>query len=85
MTYPAHPSDAASLGVHLTALATRDAAVAACNRLARCVGIKYAAGGGGGGAPWRLFGAILWEDVVGKVKATGENLNHWLPAPASSG
>ena len=81
--YNAHPTDAASLGNQLSAYPTRAAAVDACNKASSCIGSKYVAGAAA--APWRTFGGTLWEDVTGRAKGSGQNLNPWVPQPSVSG
>lgn len=77
-TYPAHPTDAASLGTKLNAHATRAAAETECKSSARCAGIKFVHTDAGN-APWRTFGGISWASAAGKVRATGDSVNPWLP------
>ena len=79
--YEAHPSDVASLGVPIATFASRAAAVAACDQQDRCTGMLFV--NTDQAAPWRTFGALLWEGVTGRVKATGENLNPWNSEPVA--
>lgn len=82
VAFPAHPSDAASLGASLEPrYPSRAAALAACDAQARCHGAMHdgALAAAGGGGAWRLFSGVLWEGVTGGVRAVGENLNPWAP------
>jgi hypothetical protein len=78
-TYEAHPSDAASLGVPLQSHASLAAARAACGSDPACIGIKSAPADPI--SPWRTFGGAHWINAVGKVRATGDGINPWVPTP----
>lgn len=67
--------DAAGVGTTLAAGLTWDAARAACQRQAACVGMAL------GTTPnsWRLFGGSAWNEAVGKVRVFGPTLNSWVP------
>ncbi|KAI8474459.1 MAG: hypothetical protein J3K34DRAFT_493826 [Monoraphidium minutum] len=80
VAYPAHPSDAASLGDVISSHATRLAAEAACLGRERCVGYKSVRADAA--APWKTFAARLKEGAVGKVRASGAALAPWLPEPS---
>jgi hypothetical protein len=77
--YPAHPTDAASLGQPLGAFATLALARQACDALASCNGFKFAHSDP---VPWKTFGGKLWEGVTGKVRLTGESIDPWVAAVA---
>jgi hypothetical protein len=67
-----------SVGVPIagkTAFATLDSAKTACQADRECVGMT------GGPSGWSLFAGALREGAVGKVRAVGEAINPWMPAP----
>jgi hypothetical protein len=67
-----------SVGVPIagkTAFATLDSAKTACAADRTCVGMS------GGPSGWSLFAGALREGAVGKVRAVGEAINPWAPAP----
>lgn len=76
MAYKGDPSDWSSLGQDLSAYATFDAAKAACNAEAKCIGMKFSTAGGA--KPWKTFGGMLWEGQKGKVRAEGLAINPWV-------
>ena len=86
VAYAAHASDHASLGLDIapaptpSAFETLRAAAAACNTLARCVGLKYSPGAGD--APWRLFTGVQHDAIDGHPRVLGAALNPWLPPPS---
>jgi hypothetical protein len=51
------------------------AAKTACEADATCVGIHGKAGG------WTLFAATKREDVIGKIRVVGENIQSWVSLP----
>jgi hypothetical protein len=76
VAYGADSSDWLSAGVDLATFATRELAIAACDTVAACVGVKSNLG------VWKTFGGSLLADTTAKVRVNGEAINPWL-APAS--
>jgi hypothetical protein len=75
--YPAAPGEVVGTALAGGGPRSLDAAKAACDASAECVGIHGTSNG------WALFGAAKREGVVGKVRVVGENLQPWVPLPAA--
>ena len=76
-------TDADGMGETIaTGYTSRAAALAACDRIAECVGATFSSGAGAAG--WRTFFAILWEGSVGRVRVVGETINSWLDEPSAA-
>lgn len=82
VAYPAHATDAASLGSPLASYASEADARVACKTDGGCHGYKFVHTEGS--LPWRTFKAVKWEAATGKVRAQGANLNPWAPANTGS-
>ena len=78
-TYPAGGYTAVGKAIASGSSLSFDAARAACDADATCIGLQNTALTGA--ASWRIFGGDRWEAATTKVKVLGPSINAWIPLP----